>query len=312
MNCPRCQTQLRPGARFCPNCGFTLSQPPSPPPSHQPDDGSWTPPPQEQAPPPGYQPSPGATPPGYQTSPGATPPYPPPPSQQPSSYPPVAPPAQPSTPAKRFPLTPFLCIASFLVGLIIGVVVGALLLDGGPKDATPTPEPASTDAAAMPTAVLEPDPTPSAAPADSTATPSIGTQIGQTAPDLVLPNLDGTQVNLGDLRGRVVVLTFWKLDDFDSEAMMPHLKRYHQDHKDDPGLALLTINSGSPADAVRALSGANGWEFDILLDEGSQKTSEYAVGSWPTTFFLDRDGIIRDRVEGVLNNEEVYRRASGL
>lgn len=175
-------------------------------------------------------------------------------------------------------------------------------------------EPAATTEAAVPTDESEPAPAPTATAEEpaATAIPD-GVQTGQRALDFALPKLaDGAEVTLSSLRGQVVVLTFWKLGDSDSEIMMPHLKKFYQDHRDDPSMTLLTVNSGSSADAVRPLPEANGWEFTILIDEVSEKTNEYQVVFWPTTLFIDGEGIIRDRVEGVLDSEQLYGKASGL
>lgn len=63
MNCPKCNAQLLPNAKFCGSCGFTLqAQPPQQPmppqqfnqPPNQPPQFSQQPPPNQQTPPPNY------------------------------------------------------------------------------------------------------------------------------------------------------------------------------------------------------------------------------------------------------------------
>jgi hypothetical protein len=76
---------------------------------------------------------------------------------------------------------------------------------------TSTPEPT---AGPPPTSTPAADPTATAAPAtqppSTPASESIGGPVtGQLAPDLTLPDLDGNQVTLSDLRGKAVLLNFW-------------------------------------------------------------------------------------------------------
>lgn len=307
MNCPNCKSPLRPGSHFCSNCGLTLAQtPPGPSPSSYSSGGSAAPPQGQVPPPPQYQP-----PPGY------APTYPPPPSQQ-AGYgsPPPQPAAAPAQ-AGRAPSVTYLLWAAFLItGLVIGLLAGMLLFGDKETESEPTTIPAATVGAAAPTpaesveAVLTSVPTPALT--EVVAGPIPGVEIGQVAPDFVLQDLNGQEVKLGDLRGHIVVLTFWRMDDLESEMMMPSLKQFHREHKDDLDVALVTVNRGSTNEAVKLLASTNNWEFRILLDESSEKTGAYTIAFWPTTFFLDREGAIRDKFQGVLTPEELYTRASNL
>ena len=53
------------------------------------------------------------------------------------------------------------------------------------------------------------------------------------------------------------------------------------------------INQAEPAGAVQAFAGQFGLTFPIPLDTSAVASRLYAVRSLPTTFFIDRDGVIR-------------------
>jgi cytochrome c biogenesis protein CcmG/thiol:disulfide interchange protein DsbE len=70
----------------------------------------------------------------------------------------------------------------------------------------------------------------------------------------------------------------------------------------DRGLVVVTIHSGgSPAGVARLLAGKN-YTFTTLLDPQNDTGRAYRLQYVPTTFFIDREGFIRDKVIGGFEN----------
>lgn len=55
--------------------------------------------------------------------------------------------------------------------------------------------------------------------------------------------------------------------------------------------------AGSPREGVNDLLSENGYTFPVLLDDEG-KAVDFEILGYPTTFFLDRDGLIQFRREG--------------
>ena len=125
--------------------------------------------------------------------------------------------------------------------------------------------------------------------------PARGPEIGNLAPDFQLDNLDRQSVNLSDFRGKPVLVNFWASWCPSCRSEMPFIQDVFTDKKwADEGLVVLTIDIGESPSAVREFVKEYGLTFPVLLDIKGDVSLEYYVRSIPTTFFIDREGIIRE------------------
>ncbi len=129
---------------------------------------------------------------------------------------------------------------------------------------------------------------------------------GFAAPDFTLPTLDGQRVSLHDLRGQVVLLNFWATWCAPCKAEMPALQRVYADEKA-RGLRVLAVTVETDTATVSAFVRRYGLGFTILLDGGAQVSRLYRVQGTPTTFFIDRRGVIRSVVVGGPMSEGLIR-----
>jgi peroxiredoxin len=116
---------------------------------------------------------------------------------------------------------------------------------------------------------------------------------GNDAPNFSLPQLNGSHMKLSDLKGKAVVLNFWGSWCEPCKAEMPVLQKLYAANKD-KGLVVVGVNIGETPVAVQSFIEQNGVTFPILLDRDLQITKLYRIGPIPTTFFIDRDGEIKE------------------
>ncbi len=134
---------------------------------------------------------------------------------------------------------------------------------------------------------------PGGAPAPATAS----TRVGAPAPDIPLPMLDGEKRTLADLRGRVVVLNFWASWCGPCRAEMPALNEIQAAFAS-RGLTVIGVNQGEDAATARRYLVSIGVDFPIALDQSGVSNRLYRVVGLPTTYLIDRQGIIRDAIFG--------------
>ncbi|MEW5960756.1 MAG: TlpA disulfide reductase family protein [Chloroflexota bacterium] len=161
---------------------------------------------------------------------------------------------------------------------------------------TPSPEKAvGATVVLQPPAVVTPFPTP-------IPVWISGLTVGQPAPDFSLKTLDGGSVTLSSLRGQPVIVNFWASWCYPCRLEMPELERTYQAYQAE-GLTILGVNvtaQDSLADA-QAFVAEFTPSFPILLDETGDVTTRYGVRGIPTSYFIDRRGIVTHVHLGALN-----------
>jgi peroxiredoxin len=123
---------------------------------------------------------------------------------------------------------------------------------------------------------------------------------GHPAPDFALQTLDGQTLQLSDLQGRAVVLNFWASWCPPCRAEMPELEQAYQDNQGG-GLVVLGVDQGEQQPVVADFVQRFGLTFPVVLDQDLLASRAYKVNSLPTTFFIDRNGVIQERVTGQMN-----------
>lgn len=127
---------------------------------------------------------------------------------------------------------------------------------------------------------------------------SVAAQKGFAAPDFSLQSTGGEIITLSNLRGRPVILNFWASWCPPCRAEMPTLQALSERYGAE--FVLLGINASTQdtlPNAYQMIAEMN-LTFPILLDTEGAAAAAYRVLSLPTTFFIDRQGIIREVVIG--------------
>lgn len=126
--------------------------------------------------------------------------------------------------------------------------------------------------------------------------------VGQPAPDFTLPDLDGNSVSLTDFAGKPVLVNFWNTGCPPCRDEMPYLQQVYNESKDTE-LVMLTINIGEGTDTVKDFFQDRSLSLPVLFDTDVTVARIYNVPGIPTTFFIDKDGIMRVKVIGAFPNK---------
>ena len=122
---------------------------------------------------------------------------------------------------------------------------------------------------------------------------------GFPAPDFTLDSLSGQPTSLASLRGQVVILNLWASWCGPCQAEMPTIERVYLSERS-RGLAVLAVNSTfqDSEPSARAFARRFGLTYPILLDRDGSVSRTYLLHALPTTYIVDRHGIIRAVVLG--------------
>lgn len=122
---------------------------------------------------------------------------------------------------------------------------------------------------------------------------------GFAAPDFELETLSGDRLRLSDLRGKVVVVNLWATWCPPCRAEMPALQQLYEAHLED-GLVVVAVNATDQdsAAAARSFVAEHGLTFPVALDPQGEASRAYALQAMPSTFVVDREGVIREVLIG--------------
>jgi cytochrome c biogenesis protein CcmG/thiol:disulfide interchange protein DsbE len=136
-------------------------------------------------------------------------------------------------------------------------------------------------------------------PQDALAGESMAPHVGFRAPEFELPTSQGEQISLSELRGQAVIINLWASWCPPCREEMPALQKVYESYHDQ-GLEILAVNATTQDNLTAAVEFSNqlGLAFPILLDTEGEVSSLYRLQSLPTTYFVGRDGFIRDVVVG--------------
>ena len=126
---------------------------------------------------------------------------------------------------------------------------------------------------------------------------------GAPAPDFVLKSLDGGNLRLSEFRGEVVMVNFWATWCGDCRAQLTELNDWYGTYQG-AGLQLLAVSLDHSLADVSKTAGALDLAYPVLHDADLTVSKLYDVSSMPVSVLIDRDGIVRDVIEGFRRSRE--------
>jgi len=128
-------------------------------------------------------------------------------------------------------------------------------------------------------------------------------QVNAPAPDFELENLTGDKKHLADYQGKVVVLNFWATWCGPCKDEMPFFQEISEKYASE--IAVLAVNNQETVDKVSPFVEELGLTYEILMDNDGGVAMQYQVIGFPTTYFIDPNGIIKFLHVGVLTEEQL-------
>ena len=140
---------------------------------------------------------------------------------------------------------------------------------------------------------------------DPSAVPA---QVNFPAPELTLTDIQGVARSLADYRGQVVLVNLWATWCPPCREEMPAIEKMYTEYKDE-GFVVLAIDMTYQDDvtAVQPFVEKYGLSFPVLLDETGTVGKAYQLKSLPSSYFINRDGIINEVVIGGPMSEALLR-----
>jgi cytochrome c biogenesis protein CcmG/thiol:disulfide interchange protein DsbE len=131
-----------------------------------------------------------------------------------------------------------------------------------------------------------------AAPAPVSADTAPGPLPDRPAPDFTLLTLDGTTVTLSKLKGQVALINIWATWCPPCRAEMPTIQATYEQYREQ-GFTVLAVDLQEDPRTVAGFMREFKLTFPALLDTDGAVSQAYQASALPSSFFVDRKGIIR-------------------
>lgn len=132
------------------------------------------------------------------------------------------------------------------------------------------------------------------------------------APKITLKDINGKTVRLSDFKGKVILLNFWATWCPPCRAEIPELIKWQNEYQNQ-GLQIIGITFPPTNRAkVRSFVRQNEINYPILFGSKKNKSLFTSAETMPFSVVIDKDGNIKERIEGIIFAEEFDEKVKPL
>jgi cytochrome c biogenesis protein CcmG/thiol:disulfide interchange protein DsbE len=135
--------------------------------------------------------------------------------------------------------------------------------------------------------------------------------IGKTAPTFVLQEV-GTKrpIDLAQLRGKPVVLNFWAT--WCGPCWEEHPVLVANARMLEPNVQFLGVVFQDSDDKILGFLEQRGSSYPTVVDDKGKTAIAYGVGGIPETYFIDAEGVIREKYNGPMSTEILQQKLKAI
>lgn len=129
--------------------------------------------------------------------------------------------------------------------------------------------------------------------------------VGIESPEFTLARKDGTEIKLSQFIGKTVFLHFWASWCKECRDEMAAINALFNRKKSDPNFTFLSVIYRESVAKTEAYLKNNNFDIPLYLDLDEKTANKYGVTGVPETFLVSPDGILKKRIIGPINWEEI-------
>lgn len=123
--------------------------------------------------------------------------------------------------------------------------------------------------------------------------------------EIEIESIDGQKIDIQNYVGKPLIVNFWASWCGPCLKELPHFKQINKKYGGD--VTFLLISEENPE---KIIPFKNFFDFEFVLS--SKSFNSYGVNTWPTTYFYDSDGLLKDKVNGSLTLKDLEKKISKI
>lgn len=127
--------------------------------------------------------------------------------------------------------------------------------------------------------------------------------------DFTVQDYDGNYVKLSDYIGTPIVLNFWASWCPPCKREMPEFETVYQEMKEEIEFMMVDLTDGQRETTAigKEYIKSQGFTFPVYFDTNLEGAYAYSVSSIPSTYFIDKDGVVVKNVRGAMNEKDLRK-----
>jgi thiol-disulfide isomerase/thioredoxin len=134
--------------------------------------------------------------------------------------------------------------------------------------------------------------------------------VGMIAPALTVPLVTGGEMDLNSLRGHDVLLNVWATWCGPCRREMPALERLAREQTG--RLVVIAVDQGEAPATARDFAKRFGVTFPVAADPEQRLGTQLHLVGMPSSFFIDKKGVIREAIDGEMTYDVMLRKAQQI
>jgi len=131
------------------------------------------------------------------------------------------------------------------------------------------------------------------------------------APAFTLTGLDGKEYTIGGPRDKPLFVNFWASWCGPCAEEAPDLVNVYKKYEGQFDLYAVNVTPGDKMDNIKKFVDQYKYPFPVLLDKKGENAETYRVVAIPTSFLIDKNGVIREVIH-VLSPRELDKKIANL
>jgi cytochrome c biogenesis protein CcmG/thiol:disulfide interchange protein DsbE len=131
--------------------------------------------------------------------------------------------------------------------------------------------------------------------------------VGYQAPHFSLTGMDNQTYRFSGTREKVLVLNFWASWCGPCRMEAPDLRKLYLKYQHQVDFYAINVTNNDSLEGAKAFVEQFKLPFPVPLDTTGEVADKYRINAFPTTYIIDKQGVVRQKIIGMIDPQHFER-----